>query len=117
MDKGTEGKIARSLYEIVADHITQVIGEFGVDVRKPLQWGELTDGKKAFWCKEAERLGYRKLPEGKPPLLSDEEIAMAKNPILEEDWVDFMQYVRGVTKEEKEVAQAQWDSDIKWMEG
>ena len=67
--------------------------------------------------KRLEILGYRKLPEGKPPVLSDKKIAMAKNPILVEDWVDFIQYVRGVTEDDREVAKAQWDICVKHYEG
>ena len=48
--------IAQNLYLIVADHLAQFITEFYVDVRMPLLWAELTDEKKAFWYKEAERL-------------------------------------------------------------
>lgn len=40
-------------------------------------------------------------------LLTDEEIAKAKNPILQEDWADFGQYVRGVTEEDRLIAEAQ----------
>lgn len=57
------------------------------------------------------------IKKGEPPLLTEKEIAMAKNCILEEDWVDFMQYVRGVTQEEKDVAQAQLDACLEYYKG
>ena len=54
--------------------------------------------------KVIEELGYRKLPEGEPPLLSDEEIDLA---IKSDVTVDIYQ----------KVAQAQRDSDIKYYGG
>jgi len=55
-------------------------------------------------------LGYRKLPESKPPLLSDEEIWAIKfdkgSPFLSPNLIRY-----------RAVAQAQRDSDIKWYEG
>ena len=50
--------------------------------------------------------GYRKLPEGEPPLLSDEAIKK-----LGWGWMLNYDY------ELKDVLQAQRDSDIKWMRG
>jgi len=56
---------------------------------------------------DLEELGYHKLPEGKPPLLSEQELldACRKEP----DNFTF--------KDIKLSAKAQWDSDIKWYGG
>jgi len=52
-----------------------------------------------------EELGYRKLPEGEPPLLSSEDINLCgiKHVILRKD--------------AEAIAQAQRDSDIRWYGG
>lgn len=57
-------------------------------------------------------LGYRKLPKGEPPLLSDESIYMASGGNKEDVkyWDGFL-----VRRGAKGIAQAQRDSDIKWM--
>ena len=46
-------------------------------------------------------------------LLTDKQIAKVKNPILQENWVDFEQYVHQVTKEERGIAKAQDKETLK----
>ena len=56
-------------------------------------------------------LGYRKLPQAKPPLLSDEELENLKTEyekILEVEWHPTVLYLLAV------VAQAQREADIKF---
>lgn len=69
----------QALYKIVASHMEQFIDEYRVDVRKPLTWEELTDDKRAFWVREAQRLDAlsEKQMENRP------EFGKAPNLILD----------------------------------
>lgn len=49
-------------------------------------------------------------------LLTDEEIAIAKDPLILEEQPDFRQYVRGVTDKDRQVAQAQLIKALKGKE-
>ena len=65
---------------------------------------------RGYYCAQQDMLkaGYRKLPEGEPPLLSGEEI------------IDIVTKYHLSAKQNRhilarQVAQAQRDSDLKWM--
>jgi len=104
MDKAQE-KIAVDISGEISFKLGLLIGEFGELFdnypdnfnRIMLELGRMMADK-----------GYHKLPEGKPPLLSDEEIAKALYPPEPPDVI---------TENDRRIAQAQRDSDIRWYGG
>lgn len=81
-------------------------------------WNKFSDAMKEYYIKWAGEIlsllgevGYRKLPKGKPQLLSDEEIReVVGDFILSKSYGNLLQDLRDCN-------QAQRESDIKYYEG
>jgi len=104
--------------EVKVDKAQKIAGEIYQSLVEIQREEEIRMGNKAFIAdflsQKLYKLGYHKLPEGEPPLLSDEEILEATQLGWKKD-TDFKDF--GYLSGRKQVAQAQRDSDWEWFKG